>query len=242
MATCIVLAAGVMLGCTDRAGPPSGEVEDLATRTASPPAPPRSSPTKAASGSVTATASATAAPVATATTSPSPTPAPASSVELRALPSDTRFGIAAVDAALDALMSGDVDVLVSMVDWELRACASAWEDGPPSPPRCLPSEADGTPVEAVLVIQGEGSYLREADLRGLLTLLLAEERHLCRVGRIESSDGQTYSIVLRRAFLAPTFAFVDDVGIRLHDGGISGITALRESVPLASAACGASQD
>ena len=83
-----------------------------------------------------------------------------------------RSGNAIVDAVLDAIDAGDAEALAELIDYEQIGCV-AEHAGIGSPPTCLPGEAPGAPVEALLIATcgSEWSLARPEGALGALQLI-----------------------------------------------------------------------
>jgi hypothetical protein len=79
----------------------------------------------------------------------------------RSYPLTTRTGIADIDRILEA--SGDTDQLRSLVEFTTAGCTT--RDGLGGPPKCLPGEGEGTPVEVLPFLGPEGSFLRREQIK-----------------------------------------------------------------------------
>ena len=90
------------------------------------------------------------------------TPAPQPQGEPDAgYPLDTKTGIQEIDDILSAV-SGDASELQSLVRFTTAPCTTA--DGLGGPPKCREGEADGTLVEVLPVIGGEGGFIRKEEI------------------------------------------------------------------------------
>ncbi len=82
---------------------------------------------------------------------PSPTP-----------PSPDRTGIASVDRVIDVVESGDVEAQRSLLHFAAFPCTTT--EGFGGPPKCLPGEPEGTPVEALPILGAEGGHMRKSEI------------------------------------------------------------------------------
>jgi hypothetical protein len=73
----------------------------------------------------------------------------------------TRTGIEEIDRILDA--SGDVQKLRSLMQFTSAVCTK--RDGLGGPPKCLPDEGEGTPVDVFPFLGPEGSFLRKDEIQ-----------------------------------------------------------------------------
>jgi hypothetical protein len=81
------------------------------------------------------------------------------------LPRPTTTGVTAVDAAIRAVLANDAASLEAQFAYFKVNCSLNPSGGIPQPPKCAPGEVDGTPVDVLLAVPGEGVYFRptEAD-------------------------------------------------------------------------------
>jgi hypothetical protein len=77
-------------------------------------------------------------------------------------PAASRTGIPYVDKVIDAGLSGDPQVLNSLIHLSLLPCTI--REGLGGPPKCLPGEPDGTVVEAFPVLSSEGGHVRKPEI------------------------------------------------------------------------------
>ena len=61
----------------------------------------------------------------------------------------------------EAVEAGSTGDIIALMHFSTFPCTSA--DGLGGPPKCLPSETEGTPVEAIPILGPEGQHLRRAD-------------------------------------------------------------------------------
>jgi len=81
------------------------------------------------------------------------TPTPSASIDIEYSP-DMRTGINEIDQVIDVMMDTNIDARLALVQFTKTACTT--KDGLGGPPKCEPSEADGTIVDAFPVSSGEG--------------------------------------------------------------------------------------
>jgi len=77
-------------------------------------------------------------------------------------PLDTRTGIPEVDSTLSAIESRDLQNLRALINYTVAPCTTA--DGLGGPPKCREGEINGTQVEALPFIGGEGSFIRKDEI------------------------------------------------------------------------------
>jgi len=75
-------------------------------------------------------------------------------------PLSTRTGIEEIDRILEA--SGDVQKLRSLVQFTSTKCTK--REGLGGPPKCLPGEGDGTPVDVFPFLGPEGYFFRKDEI------------------------------------------------------------------------------
>lgn len=77
-------------------------------------------------------------------------------------PLTTRTGEEEIDAVLEGVASGKVKDLHALLQFNRVECTR--QDGLGGPPKCEEGEAEGTVVEVLPFLGGEGSFLRKKDL------------------------------------------------------------------------------
>ena len=77
-------------------------------------------------------------------------------------PLSTRTGNEEIDAVLEAVASEEVEALHALLQFGRLECTL--QDGLGGPPKCEEGEAEGTVVEALPFLGGEGSFLRKKNL------------------------------------------------------------------------------
>jgi len=130
---------------------------------------PTATATNAATVTATATRTATAAPTATATSGATPAPTSSPAATSTAAPREVT-GLPGVDAIIAAVLSGDLERVVSFV--QLRQVACGPQAGGGSPPPCPAGQPAGTPVPVFPVATCEGEWRSEAVLRPTVQPLL----------------------------------------------------------------------
>ena len=76
-------------------------------------------------------------------------------------PLDTRTGIGAIDTVLDAIAFSDLQKQRALINFLTAPCTFA--DGLGGPPKCRQAETEGTEVEVLPFIGGEGTFLRRDE-------------------------------------------------------------------------------
>ncbi len=77
-------------------------------------------------------------------------------------PLTTQTGIGSIDQILSAVASGDTEALRSLVEFTNAPCTQ--QDGLGGPPKCREGEVEGTPVDVLPFLGGEGSFLRKDEI------------------------------------------------------------------------------
>ena len=78
-------------------------------------------------------------------------------------PLTTQTGIEGIDQVLEAVAGGDPQSLRSLIEFTNAVCTR--QDGLGGPPKCREGEAEGTPVEVLSFLAGEGSFIRKEEIR-----------------------------------------------------------------------------
>lgn len=99
-------------------------------------------------------------PLSTPTQATAPEPQPTSAQDDH--PLETRVGIEEVDNVINAVASGEPQLLRSLVMFTPAKCTRL--DGLGGPPKCRAGEAEGAPVEVLPFLSSEGSFLRRDDI------------------------------------------------------------------------------
>jgi len=99
-------------------------------------------------------------PLSTPTQATAPELQPASAQDYH--PLETRVGIEEVDNVINAVASGEPQLLRSLVKFTTAKCT--WLDGLGGPPKCREGEVEGTPVEVLPFLSAEGSFIRKEEI------------------------------------------------------------------------------
>ena len=92
-----------------------------------------------------------------------------------------------LDAIVSAALSGESSALIPYFEYTRALCTT--KQGLGGPPKCLPGENDGTPVNVLpLLGPGEGSFLRELDAPNWVGPRLASLYAAYRVSDLAYSD------------------------------------------------------
>ncbi|HSL45324.1 MAG TPA: hypothetical protein VK897_17955 [Anaerolineales bacterium] len=77
-------------------------------------------------------------------------------------PLTTRTGIEHIDQILAAVASDDPQNLRALAEFFPAECTN--QDGLGGPPKCREGEAEGTPVEVIAFLSGEGGHIRKDEI------------------------------------------------------------------------------
>ena len=94
--------------------------------------------------------------------------------------SERRTGIEGVDSVVDAVVSGDLEMLRRLLRFTSISC-EVNPLGIGAPPGCRLGEADGTPVDALPMAQCEGFYVRADEIDTTLESLTSGDASLYAV-------------------------------------------------------------
>lgn len=115
-----------------------------------------------------------------------PTPAPTATPDLR------RTGIVGVDVVIDAVVSGNVSALRSLIGYASVACTNA----PGSYRPCPSGQAEGSPIEALRATQCEQFFIGADVVSSRLTDLMAPPRRVYAVYPKPGADPSATSYVI----------------------------------------------
>lgn len=102
-------------------------------------------------------------------------------------PLETRVGIEEVDSVINAVASGDPQVLRSLVKFTTAKCTLL--DGLGGPPKCREGEVEGTSVEVLPFMGGEGSFLHKDEIKNWLGIEASGLNAIYRVsGDVKSEE------------------------------------------------------
>jgi hypothetical protein len=77
-------------------------------------------------------------------------------------PPDARTGNPPLDAVIDAILAHDITARRELTRLTVVGCTHA--DGLGGPPKCREDEAEGTPLEVLPILGGEGHHVRAEDI------------------------------------------------------------------------------
>jgi hypothetical protein len=131
-------------------------------------------------------------------------------------------GIAVVDAAIDAVVAGDVDAVQRLVRYTPTAC-DAHPRGIGGPPACRAGEADKTLVDVIAAVQCEGFFVRsgEFDARSIV----AANSRLYAVYRASAGSfpAGDYVVIFAHPAAAPGSQAEAAYALMVSDSGVVGV-------------------
>jgi hypothetical protein len=77
-------------------------------------------------------------------------------------PLSTRTGVEHIDQILAAVASGDPQSLRALAEFFEAECTN--QDGLGGPPKCREGEGEGTPVDVIAFLSGEGGHIRKDEI------------------------------------------------------------------------------
>lgn len=142
-------------------------------------------------------------------------------------PLDTRTGIEEIDTVLDAIAHADVQRQRELINFTTAPCTFA--DGLGGPPKCRQAETEGTKVEVLSFLGGEGTFLRRdesvewggVDAMALYAIYRVSEN----VNEEEYYPAGEYAIMFIAALNRPA------ISVRVSDGGIVRIDHIFDTAP-----------
>ncbi len=150
---------------------------------------------------------------------PSPTllaTGPAISATPTPYPDTTTIGVAVVDAAIKAALTGDANALSAQARFKSLACATTPAGPIPAPPKCLANQPEGTLVQAILIGTGQSAYRQASELPEVWPNWFGASRHVYAVKKLATPGeltGAIYHIVFMRSDGAGTTLQVSADGI-----------------------------
>jgi hypothetical protein len=167
-AAVVLILAGAGCGAAAPAGsasPGASTTTAVAGRTQTPVA--GATPAATAVASRTQTPAASTTPAATAVAGRTQTPAGAATLPAIAMqPAGVRTNVRDVDLIIDAVLANDIDARRELLAYVVTPCTTA--QGMGGPPKCLPGEVNGTPVEVFPFLGEEGEHVRRAAIDRIL--------------------------------------------------------------------------
>ena len=153
-------------------------------------------------------------PLSTPTQAASPEPQPTSAQNYH--PLETRVGIEEIDDVINAVASGDLQLLRSLVKFTTAKCTLL--DGLGGPPKCRAGEAEGTPVEVLPLLGSEGSFIRKDEMENWQGIEASGLDAIYRVSVDVRAEEYYPTAEVAIIFLAPENR--PAVSLRLSDGRI----------------------
>jgi hypothetical protein len=164
-------------------------------------------------------------PLSTPTQATAPEPQPTSAQNYH--PLETRVRIEEVDNVINAVASGDPQLLRSLVQFTTAKCTLL--DGLGGPPKCREGEAEGSSVEVLSFMGGEGSFIHKEDIENWQGIEVSGLYAIYRVSAAVQSE-QYYPVgEIAIIFLAPENR--PAVSLRLSEGGIVRVDHIFETSP-----------
>jgi len=131
-------------------------------------------------------------------------------------PLETRVGIEEVDNVINAVASGDPQLLRSLVQFTTAKCTLL--DGLGGPPKCRAGEAEETLVEVLPFLGSEGSFVRKDEIENWQGIEVSGLYAIYRV-----SAAVTYEEYYPAGEVAIIFVASENrpaVSLRISEGGI----------------------
>jgi hypothetical protein len=133
-----------------------------------------------------------------------------------------------IDPVLEAIASTDKQALISLIEYTRAKCTNA--EGLGGPPKCREGEAEGTSMEVLPFLGGEGSYFRKEEIASWQGINVAA---LYAIYEVDSSR-----ILVEESYPPGEFAIVlvgaeeqSSVALRVTDGRIVRVDYLFEPIP-----------
>ena len=140
---------------------------------------------------------------------------------------DTRTGIEEIDTVLDAIAHADVQRQRDLINFITAPCTFA--EGLGGPPKCRQAETEGTELEVLPFLGGEGTFLRRdesVEWGGVEALALyAIYRVSENVNQEEYYPAGEYAVM----FIAPSNR--PAISVRVNEGGIVRIDHIFDTSP-----------
>jgi hypothetical protein len=140
-------------------------------------------------------------------------------LEVQMVPQDSQFTngveLEEIKPVIEAILSGSITDRADLVSYTTTACTTA--DGLGGPPKCEPGEAEGTLVEVLPVLAGEGSFSRPESVEGALDFVVMDMLAAYRVPadafQADYWPAGKYGVIFTREMNAvpmPVTVFVED--------------------------------
>lgn len=148
------------------------------------------------------------------TQAPSPEPQPTAAEAYH--PLETQVGIEEIDQVTKAVASGNTEMLRSLVKFTSAPCTL--QEGLGGPPKCREGEAEGTLIEVLPFLGGEGSFIRKDEIESWPGIEVAGLYAVYRVSPAVTSEQYYPAGEFAILFVGPKNR--PAVSLRIGDGGI----------------------
>jgi hypothetical protein len=142
-------------------------------------------------------------------------------------PLETRVGIEEIDNVINAVASGDIQLLRSLVRFTAAKCTLL--EGLGGPPKCSEGEAEGTPVEVLPFIGSEGSFIHKDEIENWQGIEVSGVYAIYRVSANVKSEEYYPAGEIAILFVAPENR--PAVSLRLNEGAIVRVDHIFDSSP-----------
>jgi len=164
-------------------------------------------------------------PLSTPTQTAAPEPQPTSAQNYH--PLETRVGMEEIDKVINAVAGGDLQLLRSLVKFTTAECTVL--DGLGGPPKCREGEAQGTPMEVLPFMGGEGSFIRNDEIGNWQGIEVSGLYAIYRVSADVRSEEYYPAGEVAIIFVAPENR--PAVSLRLSEGGIVRVDHIFDTSP-----------
>lgn len=143
-------------------------------------------------------------------------------------PLSTQTGNEAIDQVLEAVSRGDPQSLRSLVEFTNAVCTQ--QEGLGGPPKCREGEAEGTPVEVLSFLGGEGSFIRKDEIGNWTGITASGIYAIYEVNAAVISSEQYYPIG-KYVVLFVSGENQPAVALRIGERGIVRVDTIFDSSP-----------
>lgn len=143
-------------------------------------------------------------------------------------PLSTQTGNEAIDQVLEAVSRGDPQSLRSLVEFTNAVCTQL--EGLGGPPKCREGEAEGTPVEVLSFLGGEGSFIRKDEIGNWTGITASGIYAIYEVNAAVISSEQYYPIG-KYVVLFVSGENQPAVALRIGERGIVRVDTIFDSSP-----------
>lgn len=127
-------------------------------------------------------------------------------------------GIAIVDEVIAAVLSGDGDLTFPLINFTTAGCTAA--EGLGGPPKCLPGQPEGDPVDYLSVLgPGEGVTVPPDEVNSLLPLPAESLHGVYRVPE-DAFEEPGWPVGEYGLVFSSTDSFTPSFTVRVDEGGI----------------------